>query len=312
MWTCPKCGRQFVLRNVEHTCHLIRASEHLVGKGPKTRALYTRLERMTKKASGGRAVVTAFKTGIAIRGRVGFVFIRVLRERLDVGLLLPRVLRHPRVKKTFTQSQRSHVHYFDLRTTQDLNAEFAGWLRQAWTAGQQMQLSAPAAPHAAREIPESAPEPRRKVRLKERPLWRCPQCGKRYVTPNLSHSCRRIPESARLAGKSERVVWLYRRIVKTLRVMGPLLINPGKTGIAFQARMRFAGVVLRRANVELRFILRRRLESPRVTRTLSYGPHLFGHYVTVAGPEDLDAELQSWLAESYRVGTQQHLLRKSE
>lgn len=314
MWKCPKCGRKFVVRNVEHTCHLRPVSEHLRGKSREVAALYRKLEQMTRAAAGGPLEVVATKSAISFRGRVGFAWVRVLRQRLDVGLLLPRVLRHSRVKKIFTQSQRTHVHYFDVRAPQDLNRDFADWLREAWRAGQQLQLAEPGSWDAVKEIPESTAAPARTPRLKPRPLWRCPKCGKYYVTRNIWHSCRRITEAQFLEGKSEHVVWLYRRIVKMLRSAaadGPLLINPGKTRIAFQARMRFGGVTFGKDSVQLSFLLRRRVDSPRITKVVAYGPRAYGHHLTVRGPEDLDTELQAWLAETYRVGAQEHLIRSA-
>lgn len=311
MWKCPKCGRTFVVRNVEHTCKLLPVDSHFTHKSTEIRALYDRLERMARSASRDKMEVVAMKSMINFRGRVNFAGIRVMRNRLDVGLLLPRVLRHPRVQKVFTQSQRSHFHTFDIRSKKDLDREFAGWLAEAWRAGMQLHLAEPAAPIAALEALETEAPPRN-PRLKSRPLWRCPKCGKRYVTKNISHSCRRISEAERLQGKSEHVVWLYRRIVKMLRQHGPLLINPGKTGIAFQGRMRFGGVQLGKDSVRLRFILTRKLDSPRVKQISAYGPRCFGHHVTIRSAEDLDTELQTWLAESYRVGMQSHLLRNEK
>lgn len=312
LWSCPRCGRTFVTRNVEHTCATRTVAEHLRGKPADVQRLYQQVEKLARAASRGKMQVVATKTMVTFRGRVGFVWVRVLRERLDLGLLLPQVLRHPRVKKIYTQSQRSHLHTFDVRGPADLDAQMRRWLRDAWRAGMQLQMSGPASPTAAHEVPEPAPSAK-SPRLKERPLWRCPQCGKRFVTKNLSHSCRRISEAERLKGKTEHVVWLYRRIVKLLRQIaggGPLYLNPGKSGIAFQARMRFGGVVLRKDSVELRFILRRRLDSPRIARLIAYAPQTYGHHLIVRDAADFDTELQAWLAESYRVGTQEHLLRK--
>lgn len=311
MWRCPKCGRKFVVRNVEHTCKLRPVREHLRGKSREVAGLYRKLERVARRA--GPMEVIAYKSGICFRGRVGFAWIRVLRDKLDVGLLLPRVLRDPRVKKIFTQSQRGHVHYFAVRASGDLDREVAGWVREAWRAGQQMQLKEPGSWEAAKEIVE-APASARAPRLKARPLWRCPKCGKYYVTRNIWHSCRKYTEEERLQGKSEHVVWLYRRVLKMLRSAagdGLLRIVPGKTRIVFQGRMRFGGVQLGRDAVRVAFLLTRRLDSPRITKIVSYGPRSYGHQVAIRAAEDLDVELQAWLAESYRVGMQEHLIRRS-
>ncbi|GEM_PF-357837 len=316
LWKCPKCGRAFVVRNVVHTCNLLRPEVHLQGKSPAVKALYRGLEGRVRFVSRGGAHVVAYKTGIAFRGRVNFIGVRVLRHKIEAGLLLPGVVASPRVKKVFTQSHRSHMHYLDLRTPGDFDAEFMEWLRDAWRAGRQLQLREPGSWQAARDIPEPAAAPERPPRKNPRPLWRCPKCGKLYVTRNMSHSCRRIAEAERLAGKSERVIWLYRRIARTLRDAARALelergrgaatlrIVPGKSSIVFQGRMRFAGVRLGKDAVRLSFLLRRRLDSPRVKKVLSHGPVCYGHEIIIRHADDLDADLRVWLAASLRVGLQ--------
>ena len=51
------------------------------------------------------------------------------------------------------------------------------------------------------------------------------------------------------------MVWLYRRLVKMLEQCGPVRVVPGKTGITFQARMRFAGARLGKSSVRVGFVL---------------------------------------------------------
>src|SRR5438034_280358 len=46
-----------------------------------------------------------------------------------------------------------------------------------------------------------------------RRLWKCPKCGHRFVTANLSHSCGRYRLAAHFAGKSGAVRAAFSRLV---------------------------------------------------------------------------------------------------
>jgi transposase-like protein len=144
--------------------------------------------------------------------------------------------------------------------------------------------------------------------MKARPLWRCPKCGKYYVTRNLWHACARHTLAEHFARRDPKLRLLFDGIVGLLKRCGPLRVVPGKAGIAFQVRMRFGGVRVGRDRLRVAFVLPRRLDNPRVTGMTAYSPRTFGHHVEIRSPADLDAELAGWLREAYRVGAQADLL----
>lgn len=142
---------------------------------------------------------------------------------------------------------------------------------------------------------------------RSKPLWRCPRCGKCYVTKNMWHACARHTLNDHFEHRDPKLRFLFSGIVGLLKRNGPLKINPDKTGIAFQVRMRFCGVYVRKNSLDLGFLLPRRLDHWRVRKIVPYSPRAFGHHVTIATPADLDDELASWLKESYRIGAQADL-----
>ncbi len=143
---------------------------------------------------------------------------------------------------------------------------------------------------------------------RSKPLWRCPRCGKYYVTKNMWHACARHTLNEHFEHRDPKLRFLFNGIVGLLKRNGPLKINPDKTGIAFQVRMRFCGVYVRKNSLDLGFLLPRRLDHWRVRKIVPYSPRCYGHHVTIATPADLDDELASWLKESYGVGRQADLL----
>jgi uncharacterized protein DUF5655 len=103
------------------------------------------------------------------------------------------------------------------------------------------------------------------------------------------------------------VIATYRALEEAARMNGPMVVVPEKTRIAFQVRMSFAAVRLRKRWVDAHVVLARRLESPRFRRieTFSACNHL--HEFRLEGPEEVDDEVAQWLSEAYRVGRQDHL-----
>ena len=143
---------------------------------------------------------------------------------------------------------------------------------------------------------------------KLRPLWACPGCGQRFVSPNMWHSCVRMTIGDHLRGRPKEVVDLYRRFAEMVRDLGPgVKAVPVKTGIGFMVRVRFAGVALQKRGLRATFWLKDRIDSPRFAKVEFIPPNNFIYSFHARSPEDLDDEVRAWLAEAYGVGIQEHL-----
>lgn len=77
------------------------------------------------------------------------------------------------------------------------------------------------------------------------------------------------------------------------------------------ARVRFAGLYPRKSGFRAGFALRRWLKSPRIVKTVDYGPRWRGHFVDIRSAVDLDDELRGWLKESHDTVGMQSDLRAS-
>jgi hypothetical protein len=141
-----------------------------------------------------------------------------------------------------------------------------------------------------------------------RGTWTCPECGARLVTRNLWHSCGRFTLEALFAGAAPGVLELARRYVAMLSSLGDVQVLPQKTRLVCVARVRFAGLSLRRHGFVANFALHRWLDSPRIVGRVDYGPRWRMHQVMVRSGEDLDEELRGWLQEAHdTVGLQADL-----
>ncbi len=96
-----------------------------------------------------------------------------------------------------------------------------------------------------------------------------------------------------------------------LHCLGDVQVLPQKTRLVAVARVRFAGLEPRSRGFVVRFALHRWLASPRVVRTVDYGPRWRSHEVRVRTASDLDEELRGWLQESCdTVGLREGLPRR--
>jgi hypothetical protein len=140
-------------------------------------------------------------------------------------------------------------------------------------------------------------------------MWKCRKCGRHFANRNQSHFCSSYTLREHLAGKGPSAIALFREFAKLVKRCGPVRVVPEKTRIAFQVRMSFAAVSLRRNRIVGHVVLARRLENPRFTKIETISPRNHVHCFCFRSRKELDREVLGWLREAYRVGQQLHLSR---
>jgi len=145
----------------------------------------------------------------------------------------------------------------------------------------------------------------------QKPLWECPRCGKRFVTANMWHSCARFTEVGFFADKEPEVRRLYDKVLAFVAQCGPFTRDVAKTRIAFQVRVRFAGIVATKRRLSFRFWLKHPVSSPRLSLEFTHGND-WVYRLPIRSEADLDDELLGWTREAYAVGQQTHPGPKSE
>jgi hypothetical protein len=125
----------------------------------------------------------------------------------------------------------------------------------------------------------------------------------------MAHSCSSasVADFLRHAAPRERA--LYCRFESMIAACGPYHVSPAKTRVAFQARVRFAGVhSVGPRGMVCAFALPTPLTSARFTKVAEIVPGWWGHWLRITDAAQLDGELQGWLRESYRLmGMQERL-----
>jgi len=141
-------------------------------------------------------------------------------------------------------------------------------------------------------------------------LWRCPECGRSFANRNQSHSCSDVSLQSHFTGKTEYVRELFDALVAMIKKCGPVKVLPEKTRIAFQVRMSFIAVQVRRNYLIGHLVFARRVEHPRFTRVETFSPRNHLHAFRIDSLGELDDEFASWVREAYAVGEQKHLREK--
>jgi hypothetical protein len=142
-------------------------------------------------------------------------------------------------------------------------------------------------------------------------LWTCPQCGHRFVTRNMWHSCTRHEVEEHFVGCLPQVRASFDRYIAAVEACGPIEVIAQKTRIAIMAQVRFAGCPVRKKWLLANLWLTRRAQHPRLVRIEEFGPGSYGHQFRLDSPADIDDGLRALIVESYRVGLREHLKRRS-
>lgn len=145
-----------------------------------------------------------------------------------------------------------------------------------------------------------------------RPLWTCPRCGHRFVSPNIWHSCSQHDVDEHFARAGPGVRAGFDRLVELYERCGPIVVIAQKTRIVFMVRVRFGGCQVRRDRILTNVVLTRRVEHPRWTKIEELAPGWIVHRYEVRDPGDLDdPRLADLICESYREIGEQGRLRKA-
>lgn len=140
-------------------------------------------------------------------------------------------------------------------------------------------------------------------------LWTCPECGHRFVTRNMWHSCSNYPLEYHFEGREPRVRLIFDRFLEVIETCGRVEVIPQKTRIAIQARVRFAGCVVRNKWLLADLWLTRRVSHARLQRVDKFGHRSYGHRFRLDAPTDIDADFKALVKEAYSVGLREHLKR---
>jgi hypothetical protein len=131
--------------------------------------------------------------------------------------------------------------------------------------------------------------------------WVCPRCRRRFRKTRQWHSCEVKALGEHFRGRDPELRGIFDELVRRLRKLGPVRVDPVKTSINLTARHHFGAVTVRGTFLRLGFLSARRIENRRIVHIERLGPEKFGHSVVLESVADLDNVVMEWLAAAYRL-----------
>ena len=133
LWTCPKCGNKFVNKNQYHSCARYTVDELFSNKPDNVRELFDRLREIIEAC--GPVTVLPYRDMVGFMVRVRFVAAVPKTRWLDVGMWLQRRVDDSRFHKIETLSPNTHTHVLRITVVEQLDAQVAEWVREAYEVG---------------------------------------------------------------------------------------------------------------------------------------------------------------------------------
>ncbi len=129
--------------------------------------------------------------------------------------------------------------------------------------------------------------------------WQCPKCRRSFARKGQSHSCEATKLDEHFRGRDPHLRGIFDEIVRRLRKLGPVGVDPVKTSINLTARHHFGAVTVRGTFLRLGFLSEERIEDHRIVHIERLGPRKFGHSVVLESIADLDDVVMGWLTAAY-------------
>ncbi|HXA18659.1 MAG TPA: DUF5655 domain-containing protein [Thermoanaerobaculia bacterium] len=143
-----------------------------------------------------------------------------------------------------------------------------------------------------------------------KPMWRCPDCGRSFANLNQTHTCAALGDLDRhFAKRPPELRALFDALAKAVSECGPAEVLSEKTRIAFHRRMSFLSVYPRKDHLILGFVLAERLKHPRFESVQTFSPRNHVHNLRLRNVHEIDDDVRKWIRDAYEVGEQRHLRR---
>ena len=134
LWTCPKCGKEYVTRDMWHSCVVVPLESHFVDR-PRAKELFQAY--CTALEAQGPITVSVSRTRIEIMTRARFTGVVVRKDYLRASLWLKRRVDSPRFVKIEHFGRNDWGHYFEIRDESDIDEELMTLAREARAVGDQ-------------------------------------------------------------------------------------------------------------------------------------------------------------------------------
>ncbi len=133
-WICPRCDRPFGRPGQSHVCVPVRTlAEYYAARPAYEHDVYEAV--LSHLRALGPVVVEPADVGLLVKGRRTFVEMRPRPARVELSVILPHAVTHPRVRRSMGVGAAGNVALFiDLRAPSDVDDDVRAWLTESFTA----------------------------------------------------------------------------------------------------------------------------------------------------------------------------------
>lgn len=130
MWTCPNCNRIFKKAKQPHSCKKIPVESHFVNKEAAKELFDYLLKRIEENI--GKCRVVSLPCCVHLFGNYEFLAALPKKEGIEIRFALNRKLNSPRLKVCVPMSNKVFKNCFDIKSKQEIDSEFIGWLKESY------------------------------------------------------------------------------------------------------------------------------------------------------------------------------------
>lgn len=134
-----------------------------------------------------------------------------------------------------------------------------------------------------------------------KPMWTCPDCGRRFAQRTPEHTCAVFSLESHLAGKPAAVAGLCRSYLDLVERLGEARIEPLRGMIMLRARSNFGSVQVQQSGLRCSLMLGAVPDSPRILSHAPYSGRRQSCNFRIDAPAAFDQELNAWLREAYAL-----------
>lgn len=140
MWTCPKCGAEFVQKNLWHSCGQYSVEGFLEGKPERGVELFWYFLNEYRKI--GPVTLHPVKTRIAFMVKVRFSGVSTIGKDFIRGAFwLKEHIDSPRFYKVERLGHNDFIHHFRIRDESDIDDEFRSYMKMAYEIGERKHIA---------------------------------------------------------------------------------------------------------------------------------------------------------------------------
>ncbi len=135
LWTCPKCGHQFINANTYHSCGNFNLEDHFLGKDEQVREISEALVELVEGI--GPVKVYAQKTRIIFQVRTRFASVVTRKSWLILQIWLKRKAEHPLLQRIEMYTYRDYGLILRLNKVEDIDDALENLIHEAYALGSQ-------------------------------------------------------------------------------------------------------------------------------------------------------------------------------